>query len=116
MWLTWAAFAKAASTAAASPASKRKERLSGALSCTAGAPGAKAASTLATARYKAGLVIVLEVIDAERTLLQAQRANLQILNQQMYTSVALIKALGGGWDTRKPVEQAAEAPVPARRG
>jgi outer membrane protein, multidrug efflux system len=58
------------------------------------------ALTLATARYKAGLVIVLEVIDAERTSLQAQRQNVQILNQQMAASVALIKALGGGWQGR----------------
>jgi multidrug efflux system outer membrane protein len=55
---------------------------------------------LANARYKAGLLIVLEVIDAERTALAAQRANVQILNQQMAASVALIKALGGGWEGR----------------
>ncbi|HVO48364.1 MAG TPA: efflux transporter outer membrane subunit [Steroidobacteraceae bacterium] len=58
---------------------------------------AEKASVLATVRYRAGLVIVLEVIDAQRTSLQAQRQNLQILNQQLTTSVALAKALGGGW-------------------
>lgn len=71
---------------------------------------AQKASTLASARYKAGLVIVLEVIDADRTLLQAQRANIVILSQQMAASVALIKALGGGWEGRpvpgKPVQTA----------
>ena len=71
------------------------------------------ASTLATARYKAGLVIVLEVIDAERTLLQAQRVNIQILNQQMATSVALIKALGGGWQGRSMPATAQKAGAPS---
>jgi multidrug efflux system outer membrane protein len=62
---------------------------------------AEKASALAAARYKAGLVIVLEVIDAQRTSLQAQRQNLQILSQQLATSVALVKALGGGWAERR---------------
>jgi outer membrane protein, multidrug efflux system len=60
---------------------------------------AQRAEQLATARYKTGLVIVLEVIDAQRTRLQTERSRLQTLNQQMLTSVALIKALGGGWST-----------------
>ncbi len=70
---------------------------------------AEKASTLATARYKAGLVIVLEVIDAERTSLLAQRQNIQLLNQQMATSVALIKALGGGWQGRALPREAKQA-------
>ena len=74
---------------------------------------AEKATTLATARYKAGLVIVLDVIDAERTSLLAKRQNVQILNQQMAASVALIKALGGGWGDRPvpgALQQAAGAP------
>jgi multidrug efflux system outer membrane protein len=47
-------------------------------------------------------VIVLEVIDAQRTRLQTERARLQTLNQQMTTSVLLIKALGGGWTGAVP--------------
>ena len=72
-----------------------------ALAQTRAVASAEKASTLATARYKAGLVIVLEVIDAERTSLQAQRQSIQILSQQMTTSVALVKALGGGWQGRQ---------------
>jgi multidrug efflux system outer membrane protein len=59
------------------------------------------ATQLATARYKSGLVALIEVIDAQRTSLQAQRQALQVLNTQMLTTVALIKALGGGWSERE---------------
>ncbi len=59
------------------------------------------AALLATARYKSGLVALLDVIDAQRTSLQAQRQALQVLNTQMLTTVALIKALGGGWNERQ---------------
>ena len=72
---------------------------------------AERAEQLATARYKNGLVIVLEVIDAQRTRLQTERARLQTLNQQMTTSVLLIKALGGGWTGAVP--SAAGPPGPA---
>ena len=76
---------------------------------------AQRAEQLATARFKTGLVIVLEVIDAQRTRLQTERARLQTLNQQMLASVALIKALGGGWTTaalgQKP---SASSAVPSR--
>jgi multidrug efflux system outer membrane protein len=70
---------------------------------------------LANARYKAGLLIVLEVIDAERTALAAQRANVQILNQQLAASVALIKALGGGWEARPVPGTSQQASTAARR-
>lgn len=63
---------------------------------------ARKAEALATARYKAGLVAVLDVIDAQRTHLNAQRNLLGVRNQQMQASVALIRALGGGWSQRTP--------------
>jgi multidrug efflux system outer membrane protein len=53
---------------------------------------------LATARYHAGLTNVLELIDAQRTHLQVERSKLQVRNNQLVASVALIRALGGGWD------------------
>jgi outer membrane protein, multidrug efflux system len=52
---------------------------------------------LAEARYRAGLVTVLEVVDAQRTRLQAERQRAGVLNQQLLASIALVKALGGGW-------------------
>ncbi len=48
-------------------------------------------------RYQAGLVSYLEVVDSDRTKLQAQRGAVQILGQRLITSVQLVKALGGGW-------------------
>jgi outer membrane protein, multidrug efflux system len=61
---------------------------------------AETATRLATARYRAGVVGLFEVIDAERTSLFAQRQTLQLVNDQLLTTVALVKALGGGWDAR----------------
>jgi len=59
------------------------------------------AEQLATARYKSGLVNVLELVDAQRTRLQVERVRLQIRQQQMLASVTLIRALGGGWAERR---------------
>jgi multidrug efflux system outer membrane protein len=52
---------------------------------------------ISNARYRAGLVAYLEVIDAERTALQNQRLAVQIRGQRLVNAVSLIKALGGGW-------------------
>lgn len=59
------------------------------------------AEQLATARYKTGLTTVLDLVDAQRTKLQVERARLQVRQQQMLASVTLIRALGGGWEGRK---------------
>jgi multidrug efflux system outer membrane protein len=71
------------------------------------------AAGLASVRYKAGLVAVLEVIDAQRTKLAAEREMVQLRTQRLAAGVALVKALGGGW---KPVAAApataGAAPVP----
>jgi outer membrane protein, multidrug efflux system len=48
-------------------------------------------------RYKAGLVTYLEVSSTETTALQAQLAQMSILNRRMSACVLLIRALGGGW-------------------
>jgi outer membrane protein, multidrug efflux system len=58
---------------------------------------AQRAEQLAQARYRTGLVTVLDVVDAQRTRLQAERQRAAVLNQQLLASVALTKALGGGW-------------------
>jgi multidrug efflux system outer membrane protein len=71
---------------------------------------ANKATQLATVRYKGGLVAVIEVIDTQRTSLQAQRQALQVVTSQMLTTVALIKALGGGWNE----QQLRISPVVAR--
>ncbi len=48
-------------------------------------------------RYKEGLVTFLEVIDSERSRLDAELQAARILNQQLIATVHLIKALGGSW-------------------
>jgi outer membrane protein, multidrug efflux system len=58
---------------------------------------AQKSAQISTSRYKAGLVTYLEVVDTERTTLANQRLMAQLAGQRMATSVALIKALGGGW-------------------
>jgi multidrug efflux system outer membrane protein len=55
------------------------------------------AASISAARYRAGLVFFLEVLDAERTKLASQRLATEIQGAQLTTSVGLIKALGGGW-------------------
>jgi NodT family efflux transporter outer membrane factor (OMF) lipoprotein len=57
------------------------------------------ALTLANNRYTGGLTTYLDVITAQTTLLNNERLAAQLLGQQMVTSVYLVKALGGGWDS-----------------
>jgi outer membrane protein, multidrug efflux system len=54
---------------------------------------------LANARYTGGLVNYLDVITAEEQALSNERQETQLLGQRMTTSVYLVKALGGGWDS-----------------
>ena len=54
---------------------------------------------LANARYSGGLVTYLDVITAEEQALSNEREETQLLGQRMTTSVLLVKALGGGWDS-----------------
>ena len=58
---------------------------------------ARRAADLATERYRSGIVSYLEVVDANRERLQAERAQAQLTGQRLSMSVQLIKALGGGW-------------------
>jgi multidrug efflux system outer membrane protein len=55
-------------------------------------------AVLAEQRYRAGIVSFLEVVDANRGTLSAQRAQAQLAGQRLIASVQLIKALGGGWN------------------
>jgi hydrophobe/amphiphile efflux-1 (HAE1) family protein/NodT family efflux transporter outer membrane factor (OMF) lipoprotein len=67
---------------------------------------ARRATDLATDRYRSGIVGYLDVVDASRDALQAERANAQLAGQRLIASVQLIKALGGGWEY-----QALQAPA-----
>ena len=53
---------------------------------------------LAELRYKSGYSSALEVLNAQRDLAQAQTGLIDIQRAQLGATVALYKALGGGWD------------------
>jgi multidrug efflux system outer membrane protein len=59
---------------------------------------ASRAFTIAQARYRAGATGYLDVIDSQRSLLSVQRLETQIKGARATSTVALIRALGGGWD------------------
>ena len=52
---------------------------------------------IALNRYTGGLVTYLDVVTAQQTLLSNQREAAQIRGGRLVASVALVKALGGGW-------------------
>ena len=73
------------------------------------ADAVKAARTtlqLSQMRYDRGLVNYLDVVDAERDLLQTEQNSVIVLGSRYVSTVMLIKALGGGWgptdDTIEP--------------
>jgi multidrug efflux system outer membrane protein len=64
---------------------------------------------LARLRYENGYTSYIEVLDAERSLFQAQLQLAQTQGQLHFAIIALYKALGGGW-----VDEAEKfAPPPA---
>jgi multidrug efflux system outer membrane protein len=52
---------------------------------------------LSVKRFNSGLVSFLDVVDAERTRLDAERASNAVRAERLAISVSLIKALGGEW-------------------
>ncbi len=56
-------------------------------------------ATLANERYQQGLSNYLDVVDAQRATLQAERQQVQLRGERTVASILLIKALGGGWKT-----------------
>lgn len=62
---------------------------------------ARQALELTTNQYQAGVVSYLNVIVAQATLLANQRTAADILGRRLTASVALIKALGGGWTVQQ---------------
>jgi len=58
---------------------------------------ARTAFTLSESRYRAGAETLLTVLETQRTLYQAQDQQAQLRLARLQGSVALYKALGGGW-------------------
>lgn len=54
---------------------------------------------IAQSRYTGGLVSYLDVVSAQQNLLNNEQEMAVIRGQKLVTSVLLVKALGGGWDS-----------------
>jgi NodT family efflux transporter outer membrane factor (OMF) lipoprotein len=63
-----------------------------------GIAAAQQSLDLATIQYRGGLTNYLQVITAQTSLLQNQRAAVDLRTRTLTESVSLIQALGGGWD------------------
>lgn len=68
---------------------------------------AERAAQLSRVQYRAGDAGYLDVIDADRAVLQQKRAAVALNGERAQAAVALIRALGGGW------ENASAQPAPA---
>jgi multidrug efflux system outer membrane protein len=58
---------------------------------------ARRAAELAQKLYDAGRSSYLELLDAQRNLAAVERSAVQLRGSRAVTTVALIRALGGGW-------------------
>ena len=58
---------------------------------------AKQALAIAEMQYRAGSTELLPVLDAQRTMFQAEDQQASVSLSQLQAAVALYKALGGGW-------------------
>lgn len=61
------------------------------------------AARISHVQYEAGSISYLDVIEADRTVLTQQRVAVQLDGERARSAVALIRALGGGWDTPAPI-------------
>ena len=60
---------------------------------------AQRAFDIAESRYKAGAEMLLTVLETQRVLYAAQDQHVQLRMARLQASIALYKALGGGWNT-----------------
>jgi len=70
---------------------------------------ASRALVVAQARYDRGVSTYLDVTDAQRSTLAADRAAAQIRTQRLLAAVSVARALGGGWTQGEPVATIAKA-------
>jgi NodT family efflux transporter outer membrane factor (OMF) lipoprotein len=73
--------------------------------------GAQRTLRLAEVRYREGVDDLLSVLDAQRTLFQSQDLLAQIRLARLAASVALFRALGGGWEAPQRPQAAAAPPT-----
>ena len=77
------------------------------------ATAARRAADLSRIRYDSGAVSYLEVVDAERSALDAERARARLRGQRLVAAASLLRALGGGWEN-PATATATAAPLLAR--
>jgi outer membrane protein, multidrug efflux system len=63
---------------------------------------------IASNRYKSGLNTYLDVAVAQNATVVAERATTRLRGQQLVSTVALVKALGGGWQADENLRGVAE--------
>ncbi len=72
---------------------------------------AKVVADQSRLRYKEGLASYIEVVIADRTVLDNEVTAYELNGNAMVTTVSLIKALGGGWSTNAPLMDKSVAPI-----
>jgi multidrug efflux system outer membrane protein len=68
---------------------------------------ARRSADLAQKLYDAGRGSYLDLLDAQRNLASVERGAVQLRGDRALTTVALIRALGGGWDASVPARDGA---------
>ncbi len=72
------------------------------------ADAAQRTAALARARYEGGIASYLEVIESQRTFLATKLENARLHSQRQVSTVQLLKALGGGWNSAAAAEPTAK--------
>ncbi|USX24800.1 efflux transporter outer membrane subunit [Oxalobacteraceae bacterium OTU3CINTB1] len=76
---------------------------------------ARRSADLAQKLYTAGRSSYLDLLDAQRNLAAVERTAVQLRGTRAVTTVALIRALGGGWDSAGGTASAPAAPAVAQQ-
>ena len=74
---------------------------------------ARRSAQLAQMLYEAGRTGYLDLLEAQRNLTTVERSAVQLRGSRAITTVALVRALGGGWDGQSEVKASA-TPVVSR--
>ena len=64
---------------------------------------AREAYRIVQVQYREGSIDFLGLLDAQRTLLAAQDAQITVIQARLNATISLFKALGGGWGEKKPM-------------
>ena len=70
---------------------------------------ARQSMALTINQYKAGTVSYLNVVTVQASWLNEERNAVGILNRRLTAAVALVRAIGGGWQPGEPVARERQA-------